>query len=80
MRLANSVSNRPGAWQGPAGAAKSPGRDGAATRSPSGALNVRDGCPWAGQRALQGEKWMFRVDGAAGDCRGQPGILKDGQR
>jgi len=55
MILANSVSNRPGAWQGPAGAAKSPGRDGAATRSPSGALNVRDGCPWAGQRALQGE-------------------------
>ncbi|RPA91001.1 hypothetical protein L873DRAFT_1820112 [Choiromyces venosus 120613-1] len=54
--VGSSVPNCPGARRGPTGgAAKSPGWDGMAICSPSGAVKVKDGRPWAGRRALQGE-------------------------
>ena len=66
-----------------AGTTKSPGRDGTATCCPSWAFKVQDGRPWAGLRALQSETCVFRIgggrQGTAGECRGQPVIVKDGR-
>jgi len=42
--VVTSVPNHPGTKQGPQGTTKSPVRDGTATRSPSWAVKVQDGC------------------------------------
>ena len=51
----------PGGLRG--GTAKSPGRDGTAICSPSRAVKLQDGRPWAGWRALQNETCVFRRGG-----------------
>jgi len=56
-----------GPGRAPRWTAKSRGRDGTVTRSPSWAVKVQDGRPWTGQRALQDEKCVL---GQEGDCRG----------
>ena len=57
-------------FAGVRGTAKSPGPDGTAIHSPSGAPEGQDGRHWAGRRALQGENGQGRVR-TAGDIRGR---------
>ena len=80
LHLLKQCSQPSGCPVGPCGgASKGPGLDRTATCSPR-AVKARDGCPWAGRRALQGEFGVGdngRWQGTAKGSKERQGTVED---